>query len=339
MTDLEELYGKNEERGELLLSYSRTSDYDRNGPKALIKKSIVKNEGAKIGSLTDDLLLNKENFKKLYHIFDGEKPTATLGKLCTYIIDNFTKVPSKETVLKIIRNNKYWNKQKDETILNNFDKPEFWKYLESFIKYSNKTLVTTSDMILASTLKDTLLTHKFSKHIFNNDCETHNQFKFNIKINDLKYRGIIDILQIDHDKKTIRIIDLKTGANSLSEFLGSFLKFRYYLQEAVYMHTYDFICEKFKLKGYSLLPFQFLYISRFEKIPVVFTVKELWNKAAIKGFTTNSGYRYKGLYELIEEIKWHWDNKVFDIKKSIYLSNGNIDLNDDFITINNNSNE
>ena len=49
----------NEENIDLKLSYSRISDFDRNGPKALIRPSNPDGEGLRFGSYVDDLLLDR----------------------------------------------------------------------------------------------------------------------------------------------------------------------------------------------------------------------------------------------------------------------------------------
>src|SRR5690606_37531301 len=118
-------------------------------------------------------------------------------------------------------------------------------------------------------------THPYSKYIFKNEMERHNQFKFNIEYKGFVLRGIIDKIIIDHETKTVRLIDLKTGKGPVDEFTSSFIKWRYYLQEAVYVKAFTKICEMLKLKGYTLLPFQFLYIGRTEKLPLVFGISNL----------------------------------------------------------------
>lgn len=107
MDEMEELYGSNEKLEELKLSYSRVSDYDRNGPKALIKRSKVESTAVFIGQLVDDLVLDKSSFKAKYFVFNGSKPTATLGKLADIIINNYTKIPSKKHILNIIEANSF----------------------------------------------------------------------------------------------------------------------------------------------------------------------------------------------------------------------------------------
>lgn len=333
LKELDELYAT-KRLLQLFLSYSRVSDFDRNGPKALITKSFVENDGAKIGSIVDDLLTNKDNFDDIYFIYDGNKPTATTGRLCDIILKNYIKVPTKEVVLQICKDNDFWKRSSDEVLLKNFDTDEFWSYLRAQFLSKSKTLVTTDELLLSKELVAILKSHEFSKNIFDNNYRHINQYKFELELSEFKFRGVIDKILIDDEFKTVRFIDLKTGANPASEFMVSFMKWRYYLQEAVYVKAFKGLCDELGLEGYSLLPFQFLYISRFEKIPLLYTVSKKWHKAALHGFTTRSGYKYRGLNELLEQIKWHLTNSIFDMPRQTYESNGELILDDDFITVN-----
>jgi|TARA_R110000822_G_scaffold152112_4_gene291303 hypothetical protein len=333
--ELEQLFEINQ-ISDFALSYSRISDFDRNGSKALNKqRSELKGVGVKIGSLVDDLLLNTHNFDKLYYLYDGSKPTATLGKLCDIVTDNYKRTPALTTLLKIAKRNGFWLKWSKDKVKEAINTPEFWSYIKAVFVSRSKILVTTPDIELAENLVSILRTHEYSKHIIENSMEHHNQFKFNIDYNGFILRGIIDKVIIDHETKTVRLIDLKTGQGTGAEFVSSFIKWRYYLQEAVYMKSFKEICKLQNLKGYKLLPFQFLYIGRSEQLPLLFTVTKTWHKAALKGFTTTAGYRYRGLHELLERIRWHVDNKVFDITKEVYESKGSVLLDDNFIKIDN----
>jgi len=337
-SDLEELFGDRPSR-ELKLSYSRCSDFDRNGPKCLLKRSTVDSDGAKIGSITDDLIytekVDKAHFSNLYYRYDTDKPTATLLKLTKIITETLTTLPSKKQVLKIVKRNSYWGGTVDNSkLLSRFDTKQFWSYLKAFYASKKLTIVSTGEYQLGRALMETLFIHKNSKTIFKNNYVNIYQQPIYFKINGFIFRGKLDMMIINHEEKTVRMIDLKTGQADAEDFMMSFLKYRYYLQEAVYTAAFNSICKDLKLNGYTLLPFEFLYISRSEKVPIVYEISEKWHKAARDGFTTKGGKPYRGLDELIEEIKWHWDNKVFDETQYLFNSNGRQILEDGFININ-----
>ena len=324
-----------EEEIDLILSYSKISDFDRNGGISLIRNNFVENNGIKLGTIVDDILFNdKEYIDKNYYIFDGEKPNATLGVLCDIILKNYDYIPKKEEIIDIIKFNKFWNSTKNEELLiKQFDKDEFWNYIKSNIEAKDKILLTTSEYHTALDLVSILKEHPYSKKILNNNYENIYQLKFQIEYNKFKIRGIIDIISIDHENKIVYFTDLKTGKNPSIEFQESFIKWRYYIQSAVYKLAFDEICTHFNLKNYKLASFQFLYISKSDKIPLLYIVTEKWDKASFKGFKLDGVY-YKGLDELLDEIYWCWKNKEYTIPKFIADNNGVVNLNDNFIIIN-----
>lgn len=326
---------------ELQLSYSRISDFDRNGPKALVEKTSVDNEGTKIGSLVDDLIFDKDNFNNKYHVTDTTEPTATLGALTSIILKEFTEIPSKEEVLKIIGDNGFWSStKKEETMIKNFDKPEFWDYLSDKFNAGEKAVVTLDRKVLADEIVSKLLTHPHSKDIFESENEMLTQLKFTIPYRGVKLRGIMDMVIIDHENKTIKGIDLKTGAGSATDFRSSFIKWRYYLQAAVYTIALTLLKEDesfSKYADYQVLPFEFLYIGVGEKLPVTYVIDEFWVEAGLEGFKSSTGYEYKGLNQLIDEITFHWVNKIFDVSKEVYDNSGVLTFKSEGLNVSSNS--
>lgn len=321
---------------ERAFSYSRISDFDRNGPQALIKDLNISNYGMTIGSITDDLTIPKKGFKfeDKYIISDYSKPTSTLGKLVDIILDNYMEIPSKEEIINIINKNHFWSNIKDEEILfKRFDLDDFWEYLKVHIQRNTKNIISTEDYQKAKDLSEILKNHKYTKYIFSKNQDYINQYDIKFTYNDVILRGVIDRININHDLKTIQLIDLKTGKDSVLNFMNSFIKYRYYLQEAVYTSAFKSICKNLNLKKYKLLPFQIVYIGRNEKIPAVFNITNKWHKAAKKGFNIK-GYKYRGLDSLIDDVKWHFNNNVFDITREIYEKDGFLNMEDNFITLN-----
>lgn len=323
----------NDEIVDLTLSYSRLSDFDRNGASALLDKTNKESVALKTGTLIDDLLFTStEEFNNKYYISNYEEPSAMLGSLCKIIISNYTEIPNKEEILKIITLNNFWsNIKKEDLLISKFDNDEFWGYLKEKMLILDKVIISNEDYNKAVKLKEIILTHPFSKNIFNNELEHIYQYSFTTKIKYFLFRGIIDIISIDHKNKIVYFKDFKTGAGNSSEFASSFLKYRYYLQEAVYTLAFEEVCKKLNLEGYTLGNFEFIYISLKEQIPVSYIVTPKLHNCALNGFKTTSGYKYKGLYELIEEVYFHWKNKVYDLPMDIYLKNGLINLDDSFV--------
>lgn len=318
------------------LSYSRLADYDRNGAKALIDRDSQETTATKRGNLVNDLLFGNVNIDETYFIKNHEDPKNTLLKLANIIVDNYLDIPSQEEIFKIIERNELWVRTKNhDKMLANFNVPEFWEYLELKLKNIDKPLITPSMLVEAEELVYILTNHNHSKHFFksyNGRLITEHAFK--VKYGDsVLLRGIVDMIVIDDVNKTFRIIDLKTGVNKYSKFGQSILDWRYYLQEAVYMYASDVIKEELGVSDYTTLPFQFLYIGITEKIPVVYEVTENRHLSGIHGFTTPSGYTYKGMYQLIEEVEYLHRHKLFVYDYDTHRNNGLLMLRDVIVDV------
>jgi hypothetical protein len=328
----------NEETIDLSLSYSRVSDFDRNGPKALLQKITSENEGMKHGSVVDILLTdriqNTNLFNEEYVVYDENKPTATLGLLCDIILNNYIEIPDVNEVLNIVNKNSYWSKYKEDTKIANFNIPEFWDYLKIKFETKDKKIVTKEEYTKAKESVDIFLNHEYTKGIFNNNLENHYQYKIKFKYKNFTFKGILDKLTIDHTNKKVYMEDIKTGAPKSLEFMESFIKYRYYLQECVYSLAFEHICKELNLVDYKLMPFKFIYLSRTENFPLIYQVSEKWHNAALNGFMMAGKYKYRGLNHLLDDIYYHWKNKEFILPKEILEQNGCLILKDDFIEVN-----
>lgn len=314
------------------LSYTRVVDFAKNGPDALINRESTSSFAMSLGNLTDDFLNENIDVNEKYYIYDGEKPTATLGKLCNIVIDNFREIPTKQDVYDIVKRNGYWSNVKNEEILlSKFDIPEFWDYISVMIESQDKEIITSNMYLDAEDMAHLIKTHDHTSWLFSDQYKRVYQYFFTIVIKNVAFRGAIDYIAIDFKNRTIQIVDFKTGSDPAIRFSDIFINYRYFIQEAVYTKAFRDICKTFNLKGFKLLPFKFIYISKSERVPVVYTVTKKWHTAALKGFTTTSGYTYRGLYDIIEDIKWHFENNEFKLPRYIAEAKGNLEINNNLI--------
>ena len=328
---------ENDETIDLTLSYSKLSDFDRNGPMCLIRKNENTNAGLKHGSLVDDLLVDNMTGSNIcedtYYKFDGEKPTATLGTLCDIITNNFVDLPSLEDVQNLVQINKFWNNIKNPVLLDEkYNIPEFWNYLNGIYEAKDRILITTAEYNDALEIVSILKTHPYSKPIFINGYENIYQVKFEIEYKEFKFRGILDLITIDHETKKVYFTDLKTGKSPAIEFEDSFIKWRYYFQGGIYTLAFNEIMKQLNLEGYTLENFQFIYISKSDKIPLLYIMTDKWIKASFNGFRIGR-YLYKGIDQLVDDIYWCWKNKEYAVPRIIVENNGIINIKDNFIEV------
>ena len=330
---------ENSSKIDLTLSYSKLSDFDRNGAMSLIRRNVIEGAGVKHGSLVDDLLVDNMTGNNLceakYYKFDGEKPSATLGSLCDIVLKNYLTIPEKvEDVLEIVKLNKFWSNIKNEnTLIEKFNIPEFWDYINAMYEVGDKILITTEEYMDAIEMVSILKSHKYSKDIIINEYENIYQHKFEIEYKGFIVRGILDLISIDHKNKIVYFTDLKTGKNPAIEFEDSFIKWRYYFQGAIYILASEQILRGLGIREYKIQDFQFLYISKSDKTPLLYKMTRKWISAAMNGFSINR-YVYKGINELIDEVRWCWDNKEYLVPKYIVDNNGVVNIKDNFIEVN-----
>lgn len=327
------------------ISYSLLKRFDDEGPKGLIYPKLVDNAGTRFGTLLDDyLFMDKEEFNERYAI-SRIKITPALEKIANEVVKKFpTKSmivqlkeddEEKKKVIPLIKKLKlFTNVSKDETFIKKFNTKEFYEYCMFHIENNKKNIVHITDFLKAKEARNSLLTHEKTEHLFINQLENIYQLKVEYEYRGQNVKCYLDMVLIDHEKKVIHGIDLKSGTPPAARFMKSFFEYKYYIQAAIYMKALQHYNNEMFGGEYSIEPFKFLYLCRTDvENPIVYVVSDKWIKAATQGFTTTSGYPYRGIDELIDEVAWHKENKVFNVSRRIYEQD-EVYLEDNFVVLN-----
>src|SRR5690554_7645978 len=332
---------------EIELSYSKLSAFDIHGPSSLIEKKNISNDGISHGSLVDilivDRLLNLNKINENYAIKKFEKPQNHHGLLAEDILQRYESIPDESTILNIIKNlNLFGNTKKEELLLNKIREENFIGYLQETFENRNKIMITPDEYIAAKDDVECLLNHPTTKNFFktSDKISIFLQVPFKAKKGGFKYKGIVDLLKIEEiaeDTIEVELADIKTGTPKNEKFEESFYKYRYYIQSSLYQEFVREILKKVynvENKKIILKNFKFIYKCKTENVPIVWEISEKLHVAGWKGFYNYKFYKYKGIEELQEEIKFHLDNNLFEYSKNYYLNNGTLLLNDDNIELN-----
>lgn len=330
------------------ISYSLLKSFDEHGPKALIERQSVYNKGTDFGTKLDDFIsLSKEEFNDKYLIVqntldnDLVKLAETIVNIENVNIDQFlndsfkttTRVDAINTIA--IHADLFKRIKKDESRIKKFDNPEFYTFLEFLYNNKDKEFITPDEYSKLLACQQSLFNHKSTKKYFNcgDDCDVIDQLELNYTVNNRNVKCILDKIIIDHSKKTIQPLDLKSGTPTAKEFMSNFFKYKYYLQGALYNLGVHHWKKEVSFSDYIILPFKYIYIPTMDyNNPKTFILTDKWEQAAWNGFTTNSGYKYKGINELMSEINWHILNQIFNESREFY-ENLEIKLDDSFITV------
>lgn len=302
-------------RSDLAISQSDLSLLDYN-PFAFHHKVEKIEDYFIIGSATDTLLMLGEDY--LFNemiVLQQTPPTGQLFDFIKYLVEMGGQIPIDKHIAQdafILVNSK---KYKLEWFLEELEK----KYLDYFIEVlqaKEKPTITYEQFIKSKTIAQTVLEDKYASKYFNNSNYLYQHPLFS-KVNGVRIKGLLDIIEKDDDKKTVRAVDFKTTSKSAYKFISSYLSYRYDLQGSFY---YELL--KANFKDYEVLETKFI-VAETEYVtnpPIVYQMPMSEIDGAKNGRTINGRY-YKGWLDLLNEftIRNKTDNWKYPLE---YEKNG-----------------
>ncbi len=121
---------------------------------------------------------------------------------------------------------------------------------------------------------------------------------------------MLDNIVVDKTSKTIFINDLKTTAKSIQDFPESVQYYRYWIQAAIYtvLVTNQFLKERADKDEW--------------KIKITFIVIDKYNQVYPFQVSEETLEKWKADFkELIAKVKWHYDNRRYDLPYDLALGN------------------
>lgn len=304
-----------------------------------------------IGTLTDFYVLDckgdeekfNQEFENHFHLYDGVKGSKQVIILADYLFDitkrdrneigeattSFTE-RFKEALEKIQKEKKY-NNRTFEWALEDFNNGEGKIYFDKLIENMDKQVVDMFMLEKSKFLTNQALTDSFVSEIFQHHGEMEDLCKFAIEFDwlgqyPIKCKVEVDKILIDHRKKIIYPKDIKcTFDNEMFEI--SYIKRKYYLQNAFYHLATSVWAEKNNMKDYHVEPMEFVVFdtSKNGRRPLRYQTTPKHLEEGMNGFTYR-GYKNRGLKELINEISWASEMGVWNVSKTAYDNEGVIAL-------------
>lgn len=327
------------------ISYSRLALLDRS-PFLFHKKYILGEEiedkdstAMNMGSAVDCLLCQPDEFYNLFAVSTVEKPTGQMGDYVTalfYNVNNLTydSQLSPEEIIAQAELKAYqdagFKRDSLEKVKERFNTEgkDYYKFLMS----SKDKMVLSFEQFTkanaaAEVLKNNQFTRRFLAETLEDGLERFYQHESRFTHNDITYVVKLDVIVVDHNNRTIQPIDLKTTSESPYGFTKSMHKYRYDIQAVIYSHyiSTEFIKEK-GLEEYQILPFKFIVINvEYPNNPLIWKMSNNDIMVAKMGLAGESNV--KGFWDLLEDLKWHLANNVWDYKREVYESNGELVTN------------
>lgn len=237
------------------------------------------------GSLVDAMLTDESKLGQFENIGKEEdvvKLTATEQKVATYILENQDYFPidllkeNPGVLFRCFIDCGAYSTSKQQTVLDKHG-GKILDYLEKIIQSEvSKYQITEEDWVDALECKSAILESPMGKYFralpFDGDIERVYQLKLKWKDpkTGITYRIMLDNVYVDHDNKIIQPNDVKTSSSYEDEFYNSFIKWNYDIQARLYWHVlHNILKEDSYFKNFTILPFQFLVISRYSKTPII----------------------------------------------------------------------
>ena len=321
LKDISWLVDEQTYRNDNALSYSKLSQFLKSGAKALISNEKIDTPALRSGSLVDCLLTAPEEFDDRFYVADIDKFSDTIRKIVeslNYNEEEFLGEISDEVLLLALDEENYQSNWKSETRIKKLI--ELGSDYYTVLKYATgKIVISPQEFSEAQQAVQTLRTHAWTYQIFecNEDEEIFYQLKFKTKIDDIPFRFMMDICKVNHKKRTILPIDLKTSGKSSELFEKSFLDWAYWIQGGSYSAGLNkIISEDDYFKNFEILPFQFLVINKNDLCPLIW---EMNINDTVKFTVENYGCNWRGL---LNSANWHLRNGKFDYSRKSYENNG-----------------
>lgn len=227
---------------------------------------------------------------------------------------------------KLQKEDKFKGK-KVEWALEQFKDSDAETYFSENLKAIDKLAVDSWMLDKCKFIVENVLMDDNVKHLFE---EKENVINFGKYVVEWEYKGLkakseLDNLTINHNTKEIIITEVKSTWDS-EDFERTYLKLKYDLAAIYYYKAIQYTFQD--LPDYTI-KFQFLVVDTSPQglRPLIYKISHVDLLNAEQGFKTKSGYYYKGLGELVNEILWCQETQNWRISKNAYENNGILNLN------------
>lgn len=279
------------------------------------------------GTMIHMWLLEPDEFWKEYIVLDFKTPSSKYHTAFAEAYANSTELLPNMKLYNAYKDAGYVLKGKSEDKILEHAR-EIKEQLSDYIEYlqttktTNKKIISWSDVNMLKEIKKNVENHKFANSLMFNlpdTCEAYNEFHINWDFPKeyhnvtLKCKSLIDRVLIDHTKKHITLIDLKTTVDVLN--------FRESIQK------YDYIRQ---------LSYYWMAIHWYFKNELNIDISEYTYSTYIIAVQSKDGYPVKvfefnpsdledkldTISNAISEICWHTQNNEWDYDYGYYTGSG-----------------
>lgn len=319
MTEKEQIFKDKYDRGEFKFSYSSMNRL-RFSPKLFYKDYILKDREVRTekhlieGRLLHLLLLQPDNFENDFALMPGKIPSDNVRKVLKDITlytdeKNLDKVED-FIILDSLKHMNLYQSLKDENKrlakIRTVECGDYYKFLSAA---EGKDIIdqdmydrTLERVEIVKSKKDIMdLLDPVITDFELDETETFAESYLQCDLRDLKFglKGYVDKYIVDHKKRSITIIDIKTSGKSIVNFVDTVDYYNYWLQAAIYtMLVLKNVPDG--IQGYKI-NFNFI---------VVDTYNQVYNFEVSEVTMQSWG---KELMDVLKACQYHLDEMNFDL--------------------------
>ena len=265
------------------LSYSTIASYEKGGfsviPHLFDKKE---SEALLFGSMVDTLITEgMDAFNSKFAIADFEIPTEAIKNIVDAFIESYPDCTlndedSNDLILNVCNKFEYQIRWKDDTRISKVRELGS-DYFEAMHNVGNRTIVSNDlyQEVLAtvSALKTQPQTAKYLQiPESDSSVEALYQTKFVTILDGLEVKCMFDLILVNHARKLIIPVDLKTSSMMEYDFPKKYLENRYDLQARLYCRILkNIISNDDYFKDFTITDFRFMVINKDNRVPLLFT--------------------------------------------------------------------
>ena len=294
-------------------------------------------KAATTGRVVETMLLEPEEFDNRFHMsVVASAPTAMMLDFVEALCKHTLAATNEDGVVtrsfEDLTRDAYADsgfKIKLDAVLGKFLGTDAEVYFKEMVEVRRRglTVITMQEVDNATKIVEELKTNDFTAPIVNlvrsANYDVYNQLQIEgYDVFDHQFKSMMDKVIVDHNKKLIKVYDLKCTWSVENFYKEYYLYRRAYIQGYLYWmgakhHFADLLKE-----GYNVEYPAFLVCdSTNYAAPLVYQMSYDNITDAVNGFEYK-GAQYPGVKSLIEDLQWAIENDKWNISRENYLNNG-----------------
>lgn len=314
------------------ISRSLLSDFDDHPMNIKEPREAVESNAFRIGSAFDALMFQSaDEWNERYYVATATPPTGMMESMVEAAIniklaDPFGDVDVAELAFEASDYKPSYKK----TALKQFE--TFNDYINERCENDGKVCISQQEYEMMSKMKVNCLTDSSAMKFFIKDVHPDLELKFQVPVfweqSGLTCKALLDIVLVDHAKKKIYPVDLKTTSSSVYHFASSFIKYKYYLQASMYTAAIEELFVNEISEGYTVENFKFIVVGTTGRNDVLtYTVSDEDLQAGDYGYTDLYGNYHRGWITLLEDLQWHYEHDLWKHPRDVYAHHNDMPLN------------